>query len=722
MSLWHNDGVSAVLAAAAEPAFIELVKNRPHASPSPVATLCAAVVLTALPAWGQQTVVITGSVVERAAEDAPYAITVVDQDSLRQAGPMINLSEALVQVPGLVVNDRSNYAQDLQLSSRGYGARATFGVRGLRLYADGIPASGPDGQGQVSHFDIAGAERVEVLRGPFSALYGNSSGGVISIFTARPQRAEVQAELDAGGFGLRQLRFSAAAPLDNGLDLRASASSMEIEGFRPQSAARKQQAAARLGWRDDRNQVTAVLNYLDQPAQDPLGLTQEQFDLGPDQTDPRAIQYNTRKEARQTQLGLSWRHRYEAGALRDATLAAYAGERSVTQWLSIPPFVQQNPLQGGAVVDFDRHYGGLDARTRWAVGGADLVVGVALDNQRDDRRGYENFVGSGDDQVLGVTGALRRDEVNRAETRDVYAQAEWAFTPALGASLGLRSGRVELSSKDAFLSNGDDSGDVSYHYTTPVAGLRWQAAPGLKLYASYGRGYESPTLGEVAYQVGGTGGFNTGLKAQQSGQVEVGAKWRRQTLSLDLALFEARTKDELGVIYNQYGRAAYGNVGSTRRYGAEMSLGWKPAPAWRTQFVASSLDARYKDDFLDCEGSPCGAGNRIAGAPDASGWAELAWQDARWGEFGLEWHAVGRVAANDANDAFAGGYATSALRWSKSYPLGHGGARMEWLLRLNNLADRHYAGSVIVNDGNRRYFEPGAPRNGFVALRLVGVL
>ena len=151
-------------------------------------------------------VVITGSIAERVVVDAPYAISVVEREALREAGPMLSLSEALVRVPGLVVNNRANYAQDLQISSRGFGARAGFGVRGVRLYADGIPATGPDGQGQVSHFDLAGAQRIEVLRGPYSVLYGNSSGGVIALVSAPAMRREAEGELDIGSFGLRQVR------------------------------------------------------------------------------------------------------------------------------------------------------------------------------------------------------------------------------------------------------------------------------------------------------------------------------------------------------------------------------------------------------------------------------------------------------------------------------------------------------------------------------------
>lgn len=676
-----------------------------------------------------QTVVVTGSVVERALQDAPYAITVIDRDALRNAGPMVNLSEALVQVPGLVANNRSNYAQDLQISARGFGARSTFGVRGLRLYADGIPATGPDGQGQVSHFDIASAERIEVLRGPFSVLYGNSSGGVISIFGAPVMKGEVEADLDVGSFGLRQGRLTLATPLSHGFDLRASVSEMTIDGFRPQSAARKRQAGARLGWQGDADKVTVLLNDLSQPADDPLGLTREDFDLGPRQTAQQALDFDTRKELSQTQIGLSWQHRFGDGALRESQLAAYTGQRSVTQWLAIPAGAQGNPRHGGGVIDFDRDYGGIDARLRWAWTGLDLVAGVSVERQSDDRRGYENFTGTAPNRVYGVTGELRRDEINDAKTRDAYVHGEWALTPDVSATVGVRSGKVELTSKDAFLSNGDDSGALDYRYTNPVAGLRWHAAPGLNLHLSVARGFESPTLGELAYQVGGTGGFNTDLKAQTSRQVELGAKWRASTLSVDVALFEARTSDELGVAYNAGGRSAYQNVGRTLRRGVELGLGWQLAPAWRTQFVASALQATYRDSFLTCDGIPCTAlstevpsGNRIAGTQRASAWAELAWRDAAWGEWGLEWRAVSSVAVNDRNTDFAPGYGLAALRWTKGYPLGSHGARMEWLIRVDNLTDRAYAGSVIVNDANGRFFEPGAPRSVLLGLKLIGWL
>lgn len=687
------------------------------------------------------TIVVTGSLVERAIQEAPYAISVLDRDTLRSAGPMVNASEALQRVPGLVANNRGNYAQDLQISARGFGSRAGFGVRGLRIYADGIPATGPDGQGQVSHFDLAGAQRIEVLRGPFSVLYGNSSGGVISLIGAPVTHTQIGADVDIGSFGLRQARVGGQVVLGGGLDLRISASDLSIDGFRPQSAASKRQAGLRLAWKGERDELLALAGHLAQPADDPLGLDRTQFELGPEQTAPQAIQFDTRKELSQTQLGLAWKHRFDEGALRETRVTAYTGRRDVTQWLAISPGTQgsavtcrtvtpppANCRHGGGVIDFDRSYDGAELRARWAIGALDLIAGLALERQRDDRRGYENYTGTAPNQVLGVTGELRREEVNRARTRDAFVQGEWALAPQWSASFGLRHGTVELSAADAYLANGDDSGALDFRYTNPVLGLRWQPMPELNLHASIARGFESPTLGELAYRADGTGGFNTGLKAQTSHQLEIGAKWRRHAYALDVTVFEARTADEIGVATNAGGRQAFQNVGRTLRRGLELGLAWRPTTAWLTRVSASWLDASYRDDFLTCAGIPCNApsvtvpaGNRIAGTPRQNLFAEAAWRDARWGEAGLELRAVGEVPVNDRNSDFAGSYETLALRWSKGYALG-AGLRLEALLRIDNLLDRRYAGSVIVNDANGRFFEPGAPRSGLIGLRLTGLL
>ena len=677
------------------------------------------------------TVVITGSPRGQQVLNAPYAISVVDDVALRSAGPQVNLSEALARVPGLVVNNRNNYAQDLQISSRGFGARAGFGVRGMRMYTDGIPATMPDGQGQVAHFDLSSAQRIEVLRGPFSVLYGNSSGGVIALFTAPVRSAGAELTQDAGNFGFRQTRASVAAPLGNGFDLRVSGASMQTDGFRPQSAAERKLANVRLGWQGERDQVVLLLSDHHQTAQDPLGLTPAQFDADPRQTTSVATQFNARKRVQQSQAGASWRHQFaDAGVLRESSLTVYDGRRSVTQWQAIPVATQAPASSGGGVVDFDRHYNGFEAKLSLRLGDADVVAGVARDNQQDQRRGYENFTGAGAAAVLGVTGKLRRDETNRAVSDDAFVQALLPLSDALALTGGVRTGKVHLSTGDHYIvlpGNKDDSGVLDYSYFNPVAGLRWTLQPGWTLHASVANGFESPTLGELAYRADGAGGFNTGLKGQSSRQFELGSKWRVGTVALDAALFIADTRDEIGVLSNSGGRSTFQNVGRTRRQGLEAGGDWRVMPGLRLAASLTLLQAKYLDNFLTCAAAGCpsvgtpkvavAAGNRIAGTQASSGWAEVAWRPGLVpGEVGLELRGNARSAANDTNTVFAPGYGLVNLRWSGRVALGQSDA-LELLARVDNAADRVHVGSVIVNDANGRFFEPGTPRSLLLSAR-----
>ena len=191
-------------------------------------------------------VVVTGSRAEAASFDMPAAIDVLDRDQITAGQPRINASEALVAVPGVIANNRQNYAQDLQISTRGFGARSAFGVRGVKLIADGIPASMPDGQGQAATFNLDVAERMEVLRGPYSAIYGNHSGGVIQLFTREPTgRPSVEGGFAAGSYGTTKAEISAQGQLDN-LGYVIDATRLKTDGYRDHSAATREQAFAKI--------------------------------------------------------------------------------------------------------------------------------------------------------------------------------------------------------------------------------------------------------------------------------------------------------------------------------------------------------------------------------------------------------------------------------------------------------------------------------------------
>ena len=663
---------------------------------------------------------------------APGSVDVVDGSELRDGQLQINLSEGLRRVPGLVIRNRENYAQDLQVSMRGYGARSTFGVRGIRLFVDGIPASAPDGSGQAANFPLGSADRVEVVRGPLANLYGASSGGAILLYTqdgARP--AEWRVGAAAGSDGLWRLSTQAMGQTGTaqapGWSYTLDVGTFATDGIRPQSAAHRSTANARLSRAVDDGRVTLVLNRQTGFAQDPLGLSRAQFDADPYQTTPEAITYNTRKSVSQTQVGLAWDRALGQGHRLE--LMGYAGQRQVWQYQAIAPGVQAPPRSSGAVIDLDRAYWGWNARWRWLGdwqgGRLDLSAGLAADRQTDERRGYENYVGT----TVGVLGALRRDETNRATSLDPYVRAEWARQDWTLTG-GVRWARVDFTSTDRYIvpPNGDDSGSRSYRGTLPVVGVRQAITPQLQWFASLGRGLETPTLNEAAYRPGGVAGLNTALNAARSTSAELGLRGRGRDGLWSATLFDIRTRDEIVVQNNTGGRSTFQNAGRTLRQGLELS-GEVSRGEWALSGAYTYIRARYRDSFLTCTTSRCpdtvaptliDAGRSMPGIPQQQVWGQLAWTPA-WaapvgGVFTLEARHTGRVYVNDSNSDAAAGHTLLGL--GMRFEQVRGDWTWREFLRVENLTDRRYAGSVIVNDGNGRFFEPGAGRSWFVGLEL----
>lgn len=359
----------------------------------------------------------------------PASIDLIEGEQLRNASMQVDLSERLEHVPGLLIRNRHNYAQDLQLSIRGFGARSTFGVRGVRLYVDGIPATMPDGQGQTSNIDIASVDHIEVLRGPFSALYGNSSGGVVQVFT-RPgdAPASLGATFTAGSENQRKLGIVAdGATADESFRYLLSVNRYQTDGYRTQSAARKDTSNARLDFQvNDRHSLRIVANWVDLRADDPQGLTYDEAMSAPRQAAPNALAYDTRKSVRQTQAGIV--QKFLPNPDNELRLSAYFGKRKTLQFLGIPRQAQLPPGHSGGVVDLTRDYSGVDMRwtTRLRLSGRPftLAAGLAFDTLVENRQGYENFVG----EELGVKGTKRRDEVNKLRSTDPYLQASWELT------------------------------------------------------------------------------------------------------------------------------------------------------------------------------------------------------------------------------------------------------------------------------------------------------
>lgn len=663
-------------------------------------------------------VVVTATRTEAAPQALPASIDRIDGDALRAGRAQVNLSEGLGGVPGLLARDRQNYAQDVQISVRGFGARASFGIRGVRVYVDDIPATLPDGQGQITSVELGTVGRVEVLRGPFSALYGNSSGGVISIYSEAPNGPpRVDASVGFGSDGLRREAASSSGRA-GAIAYTLGASRFDTDGYRQHSATQRRLGNARLNLKLGADtQLTLIANRVELPeAQDPLGLTRAQWQADPRSVDAGALNFNTRKTMQQTQGGLVLEHGIDtANTLR---LMVYQGHRTTTQFQSIPVATQAAALHPGGVIDLARSYQGADLRWRWRRETASLIAGIAVDELSEHRLGAQNFVGS----ALGVRGALRRDETNHVSNADPYFQAEWRPTPAWLLTGGVRRAQVDFKSTDAYITkaNPDDSGAARYAATLPVLGASYAVSDTLHLYATAGKGFETPTLNELAYRPSGATGLNFGLQASVSRSVEAGLKARPWAGNeLTLALFQTGTEHEIVTQTNVGGRATYQNAGATRRRGLEAAGSFQLGNTLQVQLAATWLDARYRDAFLTCSGTPCAAAatsvaadNRIPGIARTAVYGALTWQPSGNWRLGAEARSLSKVFVNDLNSDAAPGYATLAAFAACQLSLG------PWdlgaLLRVDNLAGRRYAGSVIVNDGNGRFFEP-APGRTFLA-------
>lgn len=667
-------------------------------------------------------VVVTATRTAQPAFDIGASVDVVTAQTLRGAGPLVNLSEGLGRVPGLSVNNRQNYAQDLQVSSRGFGARSTFGVRGVRLYVDGIPLTMPDGQGQASSIDLAAAQRIEVLRGPLSALYGNASGGVVQVFT---EDGPPQPELSVGyaigrdGFQRESLKLGGDTGSFNYL---IDAGHFETDGFRVHSAAQRDQASAKLKWSlPDQATLTVVGNTLNMPGvQDPLGLSKMQLDQDRQQAGSNALAYDARKDIANAQLGVVYDQPLGFG---EARLLAYTGTRRVRQYQSIPDTAQVAVTSPGGVIDLDRRFSGLDARLTWRTRLMDrpwfITGGLNLDRMDEHRRGYQNFTGvAGPGATKGVAGPLRRDEDNVASNLDQYLQTQWDLAERWSIGAGVRHSRVDFKSQDHYITPGnpDDSGEMRFESTNPMASLTWKAAAGTHAYASVGRSFESPTLNEVAYSPGGSTGWNTSLKASRGRQIELGLKqrWADRAWS-NLAVFNTDTDDEIAVRSSSGGRADYQNVGRTRRHGLEAALDWRPATHWTLYASWAWLQARYRDSVGGIV-----AGRDLPGVARQTGFTELAWRPASTWHTALEARHGGRVWANDANTEAAPGYTVWAWRAAWTHALADGW-RVAALARIDNLTDQHAVGSVIVNEGNGRYYEPAPGRSALLSVQLTRV-
>jgi iron complex outermembrane receptor protein len=637
----------------------------------------------------------------------PFAVGVLDRNDISRGQPTLGIDEALNNLPGVVVANRYNFSLDQRISIRGFGSRSNFGVRGLKVLVDGVPQTLPDGQSQLTNVDFADLERAEVLRGASSSLYGNASGGVISLQTQRAdpgpfaQRIRLQGgggKREGDGFYKWQSWTSGRSGNVSGT---LSVSQFKADGFRQHSAAEFRQLNTGGDWTiNGSTSATVRLSLADNPqAQNPGALTRSEYETNPDSAAANNLRRGADKDVQQHQLSVGVRHFSAKG--NEYGVTVFGLLRDLENPLAAPPDIPGGPTNG-TYVRIGRNVAGIRLNSVHALGGAEhaprLTAGVDLQRMSDDRENIVSDAGA-------PSGALFLDQQERVTEVGPFAQLQWAPNERLLVSGGARFDWVRFSLGDRFLTDGDDSGNRSMSAVSGNIGASWAFAPTFVPYVNVSTSFETPTTTELVNQPDGSGGFNRELGPQRAVNYEVGARGeasRRVTYSA--AVFMSRVTDAIVQEEEVGGRAFFRNAQRTHNDGAEMGLSVTPVTGLTLNGAYTYARYRFVDDpELD--------GNRLPGVPSHFWRLGLRTGITNGLYFDADHTLTSSVASDDANtpegtvDSWGAGVTNARLGWDGDV----GVLRLSPFVGVNNLWDRRYIGSVTLNGLFGRVIEP-APR------------
>ncbi|AHE97209.1 TonB-dependent receptor family protein [Thioalkalivibrio paradoxus] len=653
------------------------------------------------------TVTVTAPRWEMPLSDLPAAVDRIDREDATRARQGLQLDEALNRVPGVFAQNRYNFAQDLRLSIRGFGARAPFGIRGLRLLQDGIPETTPDGQSQVDAIDLLNIDSIEVVRGPNAALYGNAAGGVIAIGTLDGSDPRGHgAGLMAGSHGFRRIDGVSEGAAQGG-SWSLTGHDLRYPGYREQARAEKRLLRLHAQHALDAGDLRLHLRVLDAPlTEDPGALTRPELDADRRAAAPLARTLDSRQSAEQATLGAQWRQRAGVGELR---LGAFVTRRD---------YAQQLPFFGSSQVAYERRFEGVHIGYERDFGATRALLGFDLEGQRDDRtRHCINAALEPSCAPPGQTetGPLALDQRERARSRGWFVQTDTLLGSDWNLALGARHDRIRFGIDDHLRAGGEDlSGSRVFDETSLSTGLVWHWRPGHRAFVNAASAFETPTFTEFANPAG-TGGFNPDLDPQQARNMELGLRGDVGQLSYDLTLYSARVRDELVPfeLETDDGRTYYRNAGRTARDGLEVGLQWQSPGPWRLRSALALNDFRYRE-FTDAAGVDQ-SGHRLPGLPRQQGFLEAAW-DKGPAFFAADALYTGRRYADDANRVPVGSQTTVNLRAGRHWD--RGALRAEGVLAVNNVFDARNIDNVRINAGFGRYFEPAPGRTLLAGLRV----
>jgi iron complex outermembrane receptor protein len=645
-------------------------------------------------------IVVTATRLPAPARQLPFAIARVDKNEIQSARQQLGLDEALAGVPGLFFQNRYNFAQDLRIAIRGFGARANFGIRGIRLIADDIPLTLPDGQGSVDAIDLGSADSIEVIRGPFSAVYGAASGGVILINSEQgPESPFLSGRVNVGSYDFIQGQVKAGGQSGR-LNYMANISSTELDGYRDHSKFETRLLNTRLRYRfDDSTRLTVVINAVDSPrADDPGGLNSREVEANRRQAAPRNLSFNAGESLDQQSLGAALQKMYGDSELM---LNGFYVNRDFNNRL---PFDVNSNGQGGSV-DLDRSFYGLGVRwTQPFTNHARLIFGGEYAAQRDHRKRFAND--------FGTLGDLTTDQDEDVSDYAAFIQAMWPAGERLSLNAGARYDRLEYRIRNRL--GEDGSGNIDFNALSPMAGVSWALSDRANIYANVSQSFDPPATTELANPEGATG-FNQMLDEQTALNIELGFKGKTGRFAYELAAFMIDVDDAIVPFELEgSGQSFFENAGSSSHDGIEASLIFN-----LSEGLSASLSYTYSDfefdEFQGLDGEDY-SGNRIPGIPRHLTQAGFRWQPREDLMLSFDVLHASSYFANNANTVEAGDHTVADFRFEYRWQ----GSKIEAspFAGINNVFDEEYSGNVRLNAGFGRYFEPAPERNVYAGIEV----
>ena len=614
--------------------------------------------------------------------NAPLSLS-VEAISPNWAGPSRSLQEYLAAIPGVFTLNSSNYAQDLRISMRGFGARAGFGIRGIKLIVDGIPETTPDGQGQLDNLPLNLIREISVIRGPSALRFGNASGGVIAINTQSPG-GEIpnSVSLLTGGFGQRQLSITNGFG-DNKNSYLLHFTSQKIEGFREHSAVENNLFNFRSNHKlTDKTKLSLQLNHVSSPiAQDPGGLTLEEFQTKPLAARTLNVSYTAGERLTHSKVGVSIISQISAKTFLN-TYGFYSG-RDFDAFL---------PFENGGVVDLNRAYGGQGSSLEHTAGDLKFQIGYDWASQNDHRQRYENLKGTIGEQTLN------QNEIFNALGGYLITQWQknnWTL------SGGLRYDQNVLSLEDRFLTNGNASDEINLNALSPQIGLAY-SLNSISFFGGYSSAYETPTLSELSATADGKGGFNNDLNIQQARQIELGIRYQKSKLQGSLVWYTIATQNDI-LPYESASfpsQTLYQNIGKTLRTGIEWEANYQPSSSLSIQANYNSASNTFRNgEFKN---------NELPGIAKDFGLLSISKRLSK--KMGISYKKIyrGVILVSNENSMSIPKMSVDHLDlvWSVRKVTLTGG--------IQNLFDKTYSDNIRINAFSGRYYETALSRQLFL--------